>query len=358
MGDEGSAFLEGSLESVTFHNEENGYTIARLRTFDREIVTIVGAFINPILGESLYLSGRWETHKQYGLQFRVEHYRIQKPATAAAMEKYLGSGLIKGIGEKMAKQLVDYFGLETIDIIENAPQRLSEVPGIGEKKARAITEAWDAHREVRHIMLFLQGHGISATYAAKIHRQYGDQAIEIVSKNPYQLANDVMGIGFKLADRIAGQLGFAADTPERIEAGVLYCLREATDQGHCFLPEEALAKGTAELLAAPLDEKMALTGPIPTIDAAGNYAAPASVATTTVCHVVATSSADTGKSGTAAVTISPNGVVTVAVAPSTVTARRSTSRAPWTPPPGRSRWWCATSVATPSGFPACARRRS
>ncbi len=252
--DETLLCLEGSLDTVTFHNEENGFTIARLRTFDREMVTVVGAFINPILGETLQVWGRWETHRQYGPQLRVERYRLHKPATVDAMEKYLGSGLIKGVRERMAKTLVSYFGLDTLDVIEHAPERLSEVPGIGKKLARAITEAWEAQREVRHIMLFLQGHGISATYAMKIYRQYGDQAIEVVTKNPYRLGYEVFGIGFKLADRIARQLGFALDMPERIEAGVLFCLQQAGEQGHCFLPEQVLAQGAADLLATPPEE--------------------------------------------------------------------------------------------------------
>ncbi|HEY3380027.1 MAG TPA: ATP-dependent RecD-like DNA helicase [Armatimonadota bacterium] len=245
------SFLDGSLESITFHNEENGFTVARVRTFDRETLTILGTFINPILGESLHLSGRWETHKQFGPQFRVERYIIQKPATAAAMEKYLGSGLIHGIGPRTAKILVAYFGLDTLDVIEKSPKRLQEAPGIGKKKAEWIKQAWDEQYEVRHIMLFLQGHGISATYAAKIYRTYGDRAIEVVSANPYRLAQDVFGIGFKTADRIAQQLGLARNTPERIEAGVLFTLRTANEQGHCFLPEAQLAQTATELLASP-----------------------------------------------------------------------------------------------------------
>ena len=246
--------LEGTLDTVTFHNEENGFTIARLRTFDREQVTVIGTFANPIPGESLQIWGKWETHRQYGPQFRIERYRLHRPTNPEALEKYLGSGLIKGIRRAIAKKLVDYFGLDTLEVIENSPERLTEAPGIGKSKARAIVEAWDEHKEVRHIMLFLQGHGISATYAMKIYKQYGDQAIEIVTKNPYRLAHDVWGIGFKKADAIAKQLGFAQDTPERIQAGVLFYLQQANEQGHCFLPEEMLAKGAAELLAAPAEE--------------------------------------------------------------------------------------------------------
>ena len=242
--------MEGSLEAITFHNEENGYTIARLRTFQREMITIVGTLMNPILGESLQLWGRWETHKQYGPQFRIERYQIQRPATVKGIEKYLGSGLIKGIGPKTAKLLVAHFGLETIEIIDHDATRLQEVPGIGRHKARLIMQAWEEQHEVRHIMLFLQGHGISATFAAKIYRTYGDRAVEMVSANPYRLAQDIFGIGFRSADRIARQLGLKFDTPERLEAGVLYSLRQAGEQGHCFLPEAELAASARELLTA------------------------------------------------------------------------------------------------------------
>jgi len=245
--------LEGSLEMVTFHNEENGFTIGRLVTFDKETITVIGTFANPMPGEALQVWGKWETHRQYGRQFRIERYRLHKPTNPEALERYLGSGMIRGIGPANAKKLVGFFGLDTIEVIENSPERLTEAPGIGKAKAQAIVDGWEEHKEVRHIMLFLQGHGISATYAMKIYREYGEQAIEIVAKNPYRLAHDVFGIGFKKADGIAQQLGFARDTPERIEAGVLHCLRQAGDQGHCFLPEEALAQGAAELLSAPVE---------------------------------------------------------------------------------------------------------
>jgi exodeoxyribonuclease V alpha subunit len=263
----GLVCLEGSLESVTFRNEENGFTIARLRSYDREILTILGTFVNPILGESLQLWGKWETHKQYGPQFRTERYQVQKPATAAGMEKYLGSGLIKGIGPKTARLLVTHFGLDTIDVIDHAPERLLEVPGIGKQKARLILQAWEEQREVRNIMLFLQGHGISATYAAKIYRTYGDRAIEMVTANPYKLAQDVFGIGFKTADRIAQQVGLARDTPERIEAGVLFSLRQAMEQGNCFLPEQQLAQTAVELLVSPPEDGAAEATDNPTLAA-------------------------------------------------------------------------------------------
>jgi len=266
-GGEASASVEGSLESVTFHNEENGFTIARFHTFDGDTITILASFINPIPGETMRLLGRWETHKQFGKQFRVERYQLVKPASTKAIEAYLGGGLVKGVGKGTAKLLVAYFGLETLYIIEEHPERLTEAPGIGKHKAELVLQAWSEQSEVRHIMLFLQGHGISATYARKIYKQYGDQAIEIVSANPYRLAHDVFGIGFKLADRIARQLGLAQDTPERIEAGVLFSLQQASEQGHCFLPEQILARTAAELLTLTPEEGAGLPGAVPTEDA-------------------------------------------------------------------------------------------
>ncbi|HEY3416930.1 MAG TPA: AAA family ATPase, partial [Armatimonadota bacterium] len=259
--------LEGSLESITFRKEDTGFTIARLRTFDRELVTIIGEFLNPVPGESLQLWGKWEIHKQYGPQLRVERYQLLKPATVAGIEKYLGSGMIHGIGPGIAKVLVAHFGLDTLDVIEEHPERLSEAPGIGKERARWIAEAWEEQRAVRHIMLFLQGHGISASLAAKIYRTYGDRAIEIVTANPYKLAQDVYGIGFKTADRIARQLGVAGNTPERIEAGLLFGLRESSEQGHCFLPEALLVQNTVELLAAPAEEKETDPTDAPTAEA-------------------------------------------------------------------------------------------
>jgi exodeoxyribonuclease V alpha subunit len=252
-GGEALDCVEGTLDGVTFRNEETGFTIARLRV-GNDRITILGEFVNPVAGEVLQVWGRWEMHRQYGRQLRVVRYQIKKPASTDAIVKYVGGGIIPGVGEGTAKKLVAFFGTDTLEIIEQHPERLTEVPGIGEVKAASIVEAWAAQHEVRNIMLFLQGHGISATYATKIYKTYGDRAIEMVTENPYRLAQDVFGIGFKLADRIARQLGFHRDTPERIEAGVLYCLQQASDQGHCLLPEDVLAQGATDLLGSAPEE--------------------------------------------------------------------------------------------------------
>src|SRR5689334_19851336 len=173
--------LNGVLERVTFHNEENGYTVGRLAVEEmRDLVTIVGNFSNPVVGECLFVEGKWAVHREFGRQFVVERYSSSRPATAFAIEKYLGSGLIKGIGPVMAKRMVDLFGEETLDIIDNEPRKLLRVEGIGEKRIEKIRKAWDEQREIRKVMLFLQERGVSPTFAVKIYKTYGDKAIQIV----------------------------------------------------------------------------------------------------------------------------------------------------------------------------------
>ncbi len=256
--------LTGVLERVTYHNEDNGYTVGRLAVEGaRDLITVVGNFTNPVVGEQLVCEGKWTAHKEFGRQFAVERYQMTKPATAFAIEKYLGSGLIKGIGPVMAKRMVDLFGLETLDVIETDPRKLLRVGGIGEKRIEKIQKAWHEQREIRNVMLFLQGHGVSATYAVKIYKTYGDKAIRTVEENPYRLAQDIWGIGFKTADKIAQQMGIALESEKRLEAGLLYTLSEATDFGHLFLPEPKLLTSAAEILSvepeiiAPIMENMA-----------------------------------------------------------------------------------------------------
>ncbi|MCW3096290.1 MAG: recD [Chthonomonadaceae bacterium] len=247
--------LVGVLERVTYHNEENGYTVGRLAVEGaRDLVTLVGNFSNPVVGEQLTCEGRWTAHREFGRQFAVERYHTSKPATAFAIEKYLGSGLIKGVGPVMAKRMVELFGLETLEVIENDPRTLLRVEGIGEKRVAMIQKAWDEQREIRNVMLFLQSKGVSATYAVKIYKTYGDRAIATVEANPYRLAQDIWGIGFKTADKIAQQLGVAIDSEQRIEAGLLYTLSEATDFGHLFLPEPKLLQSATEILAVETEK--------------------------------------------------------------------------------------------------------
>lgn len=253
-----AATLECIIERVTFHNQDNGYSVvkvtdtqAKSRAAKEDVITVLGAFTNPVVGESLRCYGQWSKHPQYGAQFKMERYETLRPATAAAIEKYLGSGMVKGIGPVMAKRIVEKFGEQALDIIEETPQKLTKVSGLGEKRVEMIKAAWEEQREVRTIMLFLQGHGVSPTYAVKIYRTYKERSIEVVEQNPYQLATDIWGIGFKSADKIAKNIGIADDDPKRLEAGLVYVLnQEMEGGGHCFLPEDDLLKAACEILGA------------------------------------------------------------------------------------------------------------
>jgi exodeoxyribonuclease V alpha subunit len=233
--------LTGVVERITFHSEETGYTVARLQAPRcHELVTIVGNFAGIQAGQTLQLQGTWAEHLQYGQQFKVIRYNETKPATLTGIEKYLGSGLIKGVGPVTAKRIVAHFALETLEIIEQYSDRLIEVPGIGKKRVRMIQKAWIEQQAIKEVMLFLQGHGVSTTYAVKIFKQYGEKAIEVVTRNPYQLAEDIFGIGFLTADTIARKLGILPDSPFRYRAGISHVLTEAAENGHCFLPQPEL----------------------------------------------------------------------------------------------------------------------
>jgi exodeoxyribonuclease V alpha subunit len=241
--------LQGQLERITYHNEENHYTIAKLKVKgQRDLVTIVGCLVSMTPGEVLRLKGDWDSHPKYGEQFKVVSYETVTPATVKGIERYLGSGLIKGIGPVMAKRLVNKFGLETLEIIEKSVGRLKEVEGIGEKRIDMISAAWAEQKEVRDVMLFLQGHEVSSTYAAKIYRQYGKESIRVVKENPFRLADDIFGIGFLTADKIAGNLGIPKDSEMRAEAGILYVLRKLADEGHVYYPYADLIEESRKIL--------------------------------------------------------------------------------------------------------------
>lgn len=244
--------LQGIIERLTFHSDESGYTVARLHVpGERELVTIIGRFPDIHAGQALRLVGFWREHPKYGRQFQVVHAQETKPATLTGLEKYLGSGLIKGIGPATAKRIVTHFGLETLAIIEHSCSRLIEIPGIGERRVAIIERAWEAQKAIKEVMLFLRGHNVSTVYAVKIYKRYGDQAIDVVSKNPYQLAADIYGIGFITADTIARSLGITPDSDVRYQAGVLYVLGLASEEGHCYLPEQELIDRTVKQLALP-----------------------------------------------------------------------------------------------------------
>ncbi|MBE9241787.1 ATP-dependent RecD-like DNA helicase [Synechocystis salina] len=259
-------YLTGVIERITFHSEETGYTVARLQIpRAKELTTVVGNFANIQAGQTLKLQGIWKEHPKYGSQFQVSQYHETKPATLTGIEKYLGSGLIKGVGPVTAKRIVAHFGLETLEIIEGESDRLIEVPGIGKKRVRMIQSAWAEQKAIKEVMLFLQGHGVSTTYAVKIYKQYGDDAIRVVTDNPYQLADDIFGIGFLTADKIAQQVGIAPTSKFRYRAGILHTLGEAAEQGHCHLPQpelvkEAIAKLSTEEFEATVETVLAIVG--------------------------------------------------------------------------------------------------
>jgi exodeoxyribonuclease V alpha subunit len=241
--------LQGQIERITFHNEENGFGILRLKVPGyRELVTAVGNLMSPLPGQVINATGEWTTHRKFGEQFKIVQYITLVPATVAGIEKYLGSGLIKGIGPIMAKRIVKLFGRETLDIIEESVDRLGEVEGIGEKRLGMIQKAWTDQKQIREVMVFLQGHGVSAGYATKIFRHYGNQSIEVVKENPYRLAMDIFGIGFITADKIADKLGFPKESPLRSEAGIIYVLNQLSDEGHVYYPLESLIEKSIEIL--------------------------------------------------------------------------------------------------------------
>jgi len=241
--------LEGQIERITYTNEENGFTIAKLKVYGRpDLVTVVGNLMAPTPGEILKLKGEWTNHPKYGEQFKIVQYKTTVPASVYGIQKYLGSGLIKGIGPVMAKRIVKKFGEQTLDIIEDEIDKLEQVAGIGRKRIRMIRKAWDDQKEIRDVMLFLQGHGVSSGYATKIFKQYGNRSIQVVKKNPYRLATDIFGIGFVTADHIAERLGFDKNSELRAEAGILYVLHQLADEGNVYYPYEPLIDKCKEIL--------------------------------------------------------------------------------------------------------------
>ena len=241
--------LSGQIERITFTNEENGFTIAQVKVEGKkDLVTVVGNLMAPTPGEILEMQGEWAHHPKFGEQFKVAQFKTKVPATVYGIQKYLGSGLIQGVGPVIAGRIVEKFGKRTLDIIENEIDRLAEVKGIAAKSIAKIAKAWDAQKEIRDVMIFLQSHGVSSAYAAKIFKRYGDRSIAVVKQNPYRLATDIYGIGFLKADSIAKELGFAADSKARVEAGVLYRLHQLAEDGHVYFPYESLIKQCREIL--------------------------------------------------------------------------------------------------------------
>src|SRR5262252_2656547 len=253
------ATLEAVLERITYANDETGYTVARVSRSGGggDLITVVGNLLGVQPGESLRLEGRWKSHPQYGRQFEVASYTTVLPATLQGIRRYLGSGLIKGIGPKMAERIVTCFEMDTLRVIEEEPERLIEVPGLGPKRTAKISAAWEEQKAIKEVMVFLQGVGVSTSLAVRIYKTYQDSSTSVVKNEPYRLASDVWGIGFKTADKIAQSLGIPPNSPERIKAGLQYTLSEAGDEGHCFLPQETLLARAAEILGVdvPLIER-------------------------------------------------------------------------------------------------------
>ena len=269
--------LSGVVERITYYNAENGYTVLRLRPDEKManrftnksslnaegLITVVGSLPELSPGEHLRLQGQWDNHPKHGPQFKSEICEQTLPATVAGIQGYLGSGMIKGIGPRFAERIVELFKEDTFNIIEATPNRLLDVSGIGLDRMNKITNAWKEQKQVKEIMIFLHGHGVSTNLAVKIYKTYGDASLETVQKNPYQLERDIYGVGFKTADRIAQALGLPVDHPSRIEAGIVFALNEMINEGHVYVPRDLLSQHAIELLAvsqelvAPALERLA-----------------------------------------------------------------------------------------------------
>lgn len=239
------------VERITYQNAENGYSVMKVKVkgYD-DLVTLVGNLLEVPAGSVLLCEGEWRVDKRYGQQFQCETWEEVMPATAYGIEKYLGSGLVKGIGPKFAKLIVGHFGTDTIEVIETDIERLYEVPGIGKKRVEKIRESWEKQKDIKNVMLFLQGFGVSTAYAAKIYRQYGKESIDKVKENPYRLADDIWGIGFKTADGIARKMGYEMNDERRLRSGLIYTLNQLADEGHCYAEEQQLIATARQLLEA------------------------------------------------------------------------------------------------------------
>jgi len=252
--------ISGSVERITYYNPENGYSVVRVKPDSREmlqyryatgrdgLITVVGNLpeLNP--GEWVRIRGRWTNHAEYGRQFEAMQCEQALPASTEGIKRYLGSGMIRGVGKVMAERIVNKFGEETLEVIDEEPERLRKVLGIGAKRVKSITKAWEEQRAIKDVMIFLQSHGVSTALAIKIYKKYGDDALQVVQQTPYRLVQDVYGIGFKTADKIAQALGLAHDDPGRIEAGIAYTLNRMAEEGHVYVPQQELEPEASEIL--------------------------------------------------------------------------------------------------------------
>ena len=251
MNEHPATLLRCVVERITYQNPENGYSVLKVKVKGyNDLVTLVGNLLEVPVGSVLLCRGEWKVDKRYGSQFVAATWEETMPATVYGIEKYLGSGLVKGIGPRFARAIVQRFGTETIDIIETEIERLYEVPNIGRKRVAKIRESWEKQKDIKNVMLFLQGYGVSTAYAAKIYREYGKESIDKVRENPYRLADDIWGIGFKTADGIAAKMGYGKEDPRRCRSGILYTLGQLSDEGHVYAGEEQLVKTAGQLLEA------------------------------------------------------------------------------------------------------------
>lgn len=239
------------IEHITYQNQENGWSVMKIKVkgYDN-LVTLTGSLLDVPVGSVLLVDGDWRVDPKYGQQFVAQSWTEVMPATLYGIEKYLGSGLVKGIGPAYAKAIVSRFGLETIDVIENDIERLLEVPRLGRKRMEKIRESWEKQKDIKEVMVFLQGHGVSTAFAAKIYRKYEKESIAKVKENPYQLADDIWGIGFKTADSIASKMGYEKNDPRRCRSGILYTLNELAEEGHVYAEPEQLVEAAVKLLEA------------------------------------------------------------------------------------------------------------
>ena len=252
--------LVGTVERITFQNEENGFAILQLKVAkNKDLICVVGTLPGVRPGETIRAEGAWKNHLVHGRQFEAVSHKSERPADLLGIKKYLGSGLIKGIGPSNAEKIVERFGLQTLDVLDKEPEKLLEIAGVGPKKVELIKNCWTTQRSIRDVMIFLQAHGISPAWAQKIYKRFGDESVEIVTKNPYRLARDIFGVGFKTADQIAQKLGMKADAPERLDAGLEFVLQELSNEGHVCYPErQFLIKASEILETANLEARVAV----------------------------------------------------------------------------------------------------
>lgn len=252
------AEAEGIVERIVYENPDNGFMVARLRIDGQhDLVTFVGSLMAVSPGETIQVSGEWIDDKKFGKQIRVTNYKTVLPSSLIGIEKYLGSGLIHGIGPAYAERLIKAFGIETLKVIDEQPERLRTVEGIGPKRASQIREAWSEQKDIQSIMVFLQGHGIGTNQAVKIYKKYGDGAVTVLRDNPYRLIDDISGIGFAGADKVATNLGLATNSLTRIAAGINFCLRQMVSEGHTFGYRGELLSDAEKLLG--VSEELVLT---------------------------------------------------------------------------------------------------